>query len=84
MSPHSRRSTRSTQSHRSTLLLSLAALCGCSGCIALSFGSKEVHEVDVNLEERVSSLEARVNALESGGAIIRHVPPALSPDRDLQ
>jgi hypothetical protein len=64
---------------RGALAVGLIALCGSSGCIALSFGSKEVHEVDGTLEQRVQSLEARVQMLETGTESLGNVPPAHTP-----
>ncbi|MCY2963584.1 MAG: hypothetical protein NT069_08045 [Planctomycetota bacterium] len=62
---------------RGALVVGLIALCGSSGCIALSFGSKEIHEVDATLEQRIESLEARVQMLESGTQVLGTVPPEL-------
>lgn len=65
---------------RTALVLSALALCGFQGCLALSFGGKEIHEVHDDLRPRVDALEARVQMLEQNNpTAFSSVPPRLPP-----
>jgi len=64
---------------RTALVLAAAALCCCSGCLALSFGGKEIHEFSDDLRPRIEALEARVQILEQDQSGISMVVPHLPP-----
>lgn len=68
-----------TAKHAVVLLLAAATCLNCGGCVALSFGGKHGLEQSPGVEERLTSLESRVQNLEQRGQI-----PAVTTDRGME